>query len=97
MRQGLHEVKNRAAAYYLAAAAAAAALPAGAAQQRWPRIAPKAGLKPQSLLAEDFMIAIPGCLTTKEAEQFIAAAEAVGFQHQSSRGPAYGEVRCWRL
>jgi hypothetical protein len=36
---------------------------------------------------------LPGCLTVQEAQQFVAAAEAVGFQHSTSRGPAYGEVR----
>ena len=35
---------------------------------------------------------MPGCLTEAEADQLIAAAEAIGFQHQSSRGPAYGEA-----
>jgi len=36
---------------------------------------------------------IPGCLTRQEAEKFVAAAESAGFQHSTSRGPAYGEVR----
>lgn len=36
---------------------------------------------------------IPGVLTRQEADKFVAAAEAVGFQHSTSRGAAYGEVR----
>lgn len=35
---------------------------------------------------------IPGCLTPQEAAKLVAAAEAAGFTHQSSRGPAYGEA-----
>lgn len=30
-----------------------------------------------------------------ESDKFIAAAEAAGFSHQSSRGPAFGEVGGW--
>lgn len=33
-----------------------------------------------------------GCLTPDEASKFIKAAESIGFQHQGSRGAAYGEV-----
>lgn len=65
-------------------------LPAGA--PKWPRIAPKSGLQAESLLRDDFMIQVPGCLMRQEAEKFVAAAEAVGFQHSTSRGPAYGEA-----
>lgn len=39
-------------------------------------------------------VQIPGVLTGKEAEHFIAAAEAFQFQPQGSRGPAFGEVPC---
>ncbi|KAI7843957.1 hypothetical protein COHA_002495 [Chlorella ohadii] len=59
---------------------------------KWPRIAPKSDLQARSLLSEDFMIEIPGCLTKVESDKFVAAAEAVGFSHQSSRGPAFGEA-----
>jgi len=33
-----------------------------------------------------------GCLTQDEASKFINIAESIGFQHQGSRGAAYGEV-----
>ncbi|KAL4457534.1 hypothetical protein ABPG75_012399 [Micractinium tetrahymenae] len=59
---------------------------------KWPRVSPKAGLRAESLLKDDFMIQIPGVLTRQEAEKFVAAAEAVGFQHSTSRGAAYGEA-----
>ena len=35
---------------------------------------------------------MPGCLSAAEAAAFVAVAEAAGFQHSSSRGPAYGEA-----
>ena len=35
---------------------------------------------------------VPGCLTQGEADKLVAAAEAVGFQHQGSRGAAFGEA-----
>ncbi len=31
-------------------------------------------------------------LTIQEAQRFIDAAEGMGFKHQSSRGPAFGEA-----
>ena len=34
-----------------------------------------------------------GCLSLEEAQKFISNAESIGFQHQGSRGAAYGEVR----
>ena len=38
---------------------------------------------------------VEGVLTAAECGGVIAAAEELGFQHQSSRGPAYGEV-CYK-
>jgi hypothetical protein len=38
------------------------------------------------------LLQVPGLLSIPEAQAFIDAAEALGFQHQSSRGPAYGEA-----
>jgi hypothetical protein len=38
---------------------------------------------------------VPGVLSLHEAQQFIDAAEGLGFEHQGSRGAAYGEAyRC---
>lgn len=33
-----------------------------------------------------------GCLSEQEARRFIDAAESIGFQHQGSRGAAFGEA-----
>jgi hypothetical protein len=50
-------------------------------------------LRPQ--VVNDHMVLVPGVLSIPEAQQFINAAEALGFEHQSSRGPAFGEAfRC---
>ncbi|KAL4539192.1 hypothetical protein Ndes2526B_g02548 [Nannochloris sp. 'desiccata'] len=38
------------------------------------------------------MLTMEGCLTPDEASKFIKAAESIGFQHQGSRGAAYGEA-----
>lgn len=35
---------------------------------------------------------VEGCLTPQEAQRFIETAESIGFQHQGSRGAAYGEA-----
>lgn len=40
----------------------------------------------------DHMLLVPGVLSVAEAQQLINAAEACGFEHQSSRGPAFGEA-----
>lgn len=43
----------------------------------------------------EHMLLVPGVLSVSEAQRFIDAAEALGFEHQSSRGPAFGEAfRC---
>ncbi|EFN58883.1 hypothetical protein CHLNCDRAFT_50409 [Chlorella variabilis] len=59
---------------------------------KWPRISQKSGLKAQHLLPDDCMVQVPGCLTQEEAAKFVTVAESVGFQHSTSRGPAYGEA-----
>jgi len=38
------------------------------------------------------MLLVPGVLSIPECQQLIDAAEGCGFEHQSSRGPAYGEA-----
>eukprot|EP00887_Chlorella_sp_A99_P002839 scaffold6.g2839.t1 len=43
-------------------------------------------------LADHHLLLLPEALTTTEASAFVAAAEAIGFQHQGSRGAAYGEA-----
>jgi hypothetical protein len=35
---------------------------------------------------------VPGVLSLAESQAFIDAAERIGFQHQGSRGAAYGEA-----
>ena len=35
---------------------------------------------------------VQGCLSVAEAARFVETAARIGFQHQSSRGAAYGEV-----
>ena len=35
---------------------------------------------------------VEGVLTVAESQRFIDTAESIGFEHQSSRGPAFGEV-----
>ncbi|KAF6261049.1 oxidoreductase [Scenedesmus sp. NREL 46B-D3] len=47
-------------------------------------------LKPAVI--NDHMLLVPGVLTPHEAQQCIDAAEGLGFEHQGSRGAAYGEA-----
>ncbi|WIA33534.1 hypothetical protein OEZ86_006658 [Tetradesmus obliquus] len=47
-------------------------------------------LKPTVI--NDHMLLVPGVLSPQEAQQFIDAAEGLGFEHQGSRGAAYGEA-----
>ena len=37
-------------------------------------------------------VQVQSCLSVAEAGRFVETAESIGFQHQSSRGAAYGEV-----
>ena len=60
-------------------------------QQQWPRISKKHGLKAQRLVGEHVFV-VPGVMTTAEAQRWVDAAEAAGFEHQGSRGAAYGEA-----
>lgn len=43
-------------------------------------------------LKETDVFTVDGVLTVEEAERIVEAAESTGFEHQSSRGPAFGEV-----
>lgn len=43
-------------------------------------------------LKETDVFTVEGVLTLEEAQRIVEAAEAIGFEHQSSRGPAFGEV-----
>lgn len=56
------------------------------------QVAPQPCCSPTGQCRPPSLPQIPGCLTRVEADKFIAAAEASGFTHQSSRGPAFGEV-----
>lgn len=38
------------------------------------------------------VLQVPNYLSIKECEAFIQCAVSLGFQHQGSRGPAYGEA-----
>lgn len=52
-------------------------------------------LAPKKLRAQEInehMVVVPGVLSIQEAQQLINAAESAGFEHQSSRGPAFGEA-----
>ena len=57
---------------------------------------PKVSRKGESLsityLKEEDIITVDGVLTAQEAQRLIQAAESRGFEHQGSRGPAFGEV-----
>jgi hypothetical protein len=54
-----------------------------------------AGKKQQQDESADVLLQVPGVLTVAEAQRFIDAAESAGFEHQGSRGPAYGEAFRW--
>lgn len=68
-----------------------------AVQQEHPSL-PHLKLSPKKLRVQevnDHMLLVPGVLSIPECQQLIDAAELCGFEHQSSRGPAYGEAfRC---
>ena len=56
-----------------------------------PKISKKLDLRRQDLHGSD-VFTVEGVLTTSEAQRVIDFAEREGFKHQSSRGPAHGEV-----
>ena len=68
-------------------------MPAVAAYHRdkVPRISKKTHLQLQRLKGVEVFL-VDGLLTHAEAQRMVAYAEGKGFEHQSSRGPAHGEV-----
>lgn len=58
---------------------------------KFPKVAPKTKLSIEDMGHD--MLLVRGCLTEAEARRWVETAESMGFQHQGSRGPAYGEVR----
>ncbi|KAK4436336.1 hypothetical protein Salat_0797300 [Sesamum alatum] len=57
----------------------------------WPTIEPKSNLR-INRLKEDDLITIPNYFTSAESKAFVNVAESIGFVHQGSLGPAYGEA-----
>lgn len=58
---------------------------------RWPLIKPKKDLQVNRLKG-NHLFTIPNFFTAAEAKAFVEVAESLGFTHQGSRGPAYGEA-----
>ena len=50
-----------------------------------------------SKLCGDAIFLVRGVLSAAEAGAIVAAAEAIGFKQQGSKGPAHGEVRSSRI
>ncbi|KAL3342001.1 hypothetical protein AABB24_026160 [Solanum stoloniferum] len=57
----------------------------------WPSIKLKLNLEVNRLKDND-LITVENFLTPAESKAFVKAAESIGFVHQGSRGPAYGEA-----
>ncbi|ONK73047.1 uncharacterized protein A4U43_C04F26590 [Asparagus officinalis] len=57
----------------------------------WPVIKPKKDLQINRLKGTH-LFTIPNFFTTIEAKSFVEVTETLGFTHQGSRGPAYGEA-----
>uniref|UniRef100_A0A7N0SWA8 Fe2OG dioxygenase domain-containing protein n=1 Tax=Kalanchoe fedtschenkoi TaxID=63787 RepID=A0A7N0SWA8_KALFE len=62
-----------------------------AATIRWPVIKPKHDLQINRLNDLD-LFTIPNFFTSVESKAFVKVAESIGFVHQGSLGPAYGEA-----
>lgn len=60
-------------------------------KSKWPIIKAKKDLQVNGLKSSN-LFTIPNYLTAAESKAFIEAAEKIGFSHQGSRGPAYGEA-----
>ncbi|KFK26798.1 hypothetical protein AALP_AA8G294900 [Arabis alpina] len=58
---------------------------------KWPKIKLKPNLSVSYLKNLD-LFTVENCLTADESKGFIQIAESLGFTHQGSRGPAYGEA-----
>ncbi|XP_068651288.1 uncharacterized protein [Aristolochia californica] len=60
-------------------------------KRMWPAIKPKKDLQIMRLKDKD-LFTIPNFFTAAESKAFVDAAEAAGFMHQGSLGPAKGEA-----
>ncbi|CAE6220384.1 unnamed protein product [Arabidopsis arenosa] len=58
---------------------------------KWPKIKLKSKLNVSYLKNHD-LFTVENCLTSDESKAFVKIAESLGFTHQGSRGPAYGEA-----
>ncbi|CAF1754257.1 hypothetical protein HID58_087448 [Brassica napus] len=58
---------------------------------KWPKIKAKPNLSISYLKNLD-LFTVENCLTSDESKGFVKIAESLGFTHQGSRGPAYGEA-----
>ncbi|KAG7537561.1 Oxoglutarate/iron-dependent dioxygenase [Arabidopsis suecica] len=58
---------------------------------KWPKIKPKSNLNVSYLKNHD-LFTVENCLSSDESKGFVKIAESIGFTHQGSRGPAYGEA-----
>ncbi|BDA40651.1 hypothetical protein COCOBI_01-3040 [Coccomyxa sp. Obi] len=57
-----------------------------------PKVSRKGDSLPVNYLKEKDIFTLDGVLTADEAQRLIEAAESRGFEHQGSRGPAFGEA-----
>nr|GME05296.1 2-oxoglutarate and Fe(II)-dependent oxygenase superfamily protein isoform 1 [Ipomoea batatas] len=57
----------------------------------WPSIKPKSNLQVTRLKGND-LLTVKNYLTSAESRAFIEAAESIGFVHQGSLGPTWGEA-----
>jgi hypothetical protein len=60
-------------------------------QVQWPKVSQKT-LQLDDIENKGFIFLAPGSLTPTEAQRVVETAERIGFTHQSSRGPAFGEA-----
>ncbi|VVB15659.1 unnamed protein product [Arabis nemorensis] len=63
----------------------------GSSTIKWPKIKLKRNLNVSYLKNLD-LFTVENCLTSDESKGFIKIAESLGFTHQGSLGPAYGEA-----
>ncbi|XP_054783656.1 uncharacterized protein LOC129290747 [Prosopis cineraria] len=61
------------------------------AAQKWPVIKPKKNLQITRLKDSD-LFTVQGFFSSSESKTFVKVAEAIGFSHQGSLGPAKGEA-----
>ncbi|KAL2641712.1 hypothetical protein R1flu_009299 [Riccia fluitans] len=60
--------------------------------QPWPALKKRSAILSRNELRELDLFTVPNFLSVKECETFVQNALALVFQHQGSRGPAYGEA-----